>query len=521
VVLPAAPAALSVGSQVKSVDNSVSYQGDGGNIPLANVGAASQLTASETANASPSWSTPIAILQDNNLVGGLGGPSMVIDQSGQWNVVYEDETVTQLSNAVQVDDSINYLHQGAAAPVTIAEGQTSYNDSTGTGTGTFLRSPSIAINAAGGLYVTFFEYTYTGTGDTVNTSLMYTNDLSASTTTLASSLNPSGYGGAVTFTATVNAVTTGDGTPTGTVTFMDGSTKLGSGSLSTAKGVTTATFTTNNLAAGSHTITAIYSGDQSFSTSTSAPLTQTVNDAKTTMVLSLSPTSSVYGQALSGEVTVSAVGNASEIPTGTVTVMDGTKALVTLNLSTTGLDAFADFSISGLNVGTHSIKAVYSGDNNFETNTSSVVTEVVAKANSAVRVASSVNPSTPGENITFTATVNVSSPGVGTPTGIVTFKDGTKTLGTATLTNVKGVMTATFSISGLAVGSHKITAVYGGDGNFNGSTSPVVTQTVAKAAKSVAKVAKSVAKVAKSVAPSVHDLALLSLIGGRQPLLLD
>ena len=399
-VLPDAPAALSVGSQVKSVDNSVFYQGEGGNIPLANVGAASQLTPSKTANASPSWSTPIAIVQDNNLWG-QNCESIVIDQSGQWNVVYPDENGNNPS-----DSSINYLHQGAAAPVTIAEGQVINQN--GTATGTSVYSPSIAINAAGGLYVTYIQETFAGTGMTYNTSLMYTDDLPQS---------------------------------------------------------------------------------------------------KSTTDLSISPTSSVFGQTLNGEVTVRAVGNASEIPTGTVTLMDGTKALLTLNLSTTGLDAFADFSISGLSVGTHSIKAVYSGDNNFSTNTSSVVTEVVKKANSAVKVASSVNPSTPGENIAFTATVNASSSGAGTPTGIVTFKDGTKTLGTATLSSVNGVMTATFSISGLAVGSHKITAVYGGDGNFNGSTSPAVTQTVAKAAKSVA-------KAAKSVAPSVHDLALLSLIGG-------
>ncbi|MGO8749663.1 MAG: Ig-like domain-containing protein [Thermoguttaceae bacterium] len=400
-VLPDAPAALSVGSQVKSVDNSVFYQGEGGNIPLANVGAASQLTPSKTANASPSWSTPIAILQDNNL-NDSGGATIVIDQSGQWNVVYGDENSNN-----PIDTSINYLHQGAAAPVTIAEGK--LINQNGTPTGTYVYCPSIAINAAGGLYVTYIQQTYAGTGMTyINTSLMYTDDLPQS---------------------------------------------------------------------------------------------------KSTTDLSISPTSSVFGQTLNGEVTVRAVGNASEIPTGTVTLMDGTKALLTLNLSTTGLDAFADFSISGLSVGTHSIKAVYSGDNNFSTNTSSVVTEVVKKANSAVKVASSVNPSTPGENIAFTATVNASSSGAGTPTGIVTFKDGTKTLGTATLSSVNGVMTATFSISGLAVGSHKITAVYGGDGNFNGSTSPAVTQTVAKAAKSVA-------KAAKSVAPSVHDLALLSLIGG-------
>jgi hypothetical protein len=78
-------------------------------------------------------------------------------------------------------------------------------------------------------------------------------------------------------------------------------------------------------------------------------------------------------------------------------------------------------------------------------------------------------------NVTFTATVNDSTPGsTGTPTGIVTFKDGAITLGTGTL--VAGV--GTFTTSSLSVGSHSISAVYGGDPNFTGSTSSSLTETV-------------------------------------------
>ena len=73
--------------------------------------------------------------------------------------------------------------------------------------------------------------------------------------------------------------------------------------------------------------------------------------------------------------------------------------------------------------------------------------------------------------MTFTATVSAAS---GTPTGTVTFKDGATTLGTGTLSG--GV--ATFATSSLAIGGHTVTAVYGGDTNFTGSTSPGLTQTV-------------------------------------------
>ena len=92
----------------------------------------------------------------------------------------------------------------------------------------------------------------------------------ATSTSLASDLNPSTAGDTVTFTATV--VPSETGTPTGTVTFRDGTNVLGSGTLSAGQ----ATFSTSMLTAGSHTITATYEGDTHFSGSTSPDLTQVV-----------------------------------------------------------------------------------------------------------------------------------------------------------------------------------------------------------------------------------------------------
>ena len=85
-------------------------------------------------------------------------------------------------------------------------------------------------------------------------------------------------------------------------------------------------------------------------------------------------------------------------------------------------------------------------------------------------LASSLNPSTFGSSVTFTATVSPSA-----ASGTVTFKDGAATLGTGTLSG--GV--ATFATSGLSVGGHSLTAEYGGDSGYLGSTnSPALTQTV-------------------------------------------
>jgi uncharacterized phage protein gp47/JayE len=94
----------------------------------------------------------------------------------------------------------------------------------------------------------------------------------ATTTTLTSSLNPSIFGQSVTFTATVNESEAA--APTGTVSFKDGATTLGTG---TVNGSGRATFTTSLLTVGTHPITAEYSGDANFTSSTSAVLTQMVN----------------------------------------------------------------------------------------------------------------------------------------------------------------------------------------------------------------------------------------------------
>jgi len=110
------------------------------------------------------------------------------------------------------------------------------------------------------------------------------------TTSLASSVNPSAFGQSVTFTASVTVNLPGTGNvPSGeTVTFKDGTTTLGTGTTN-ASGV--ATFSTSALSAATHSITAVYAGDTNFATSTSSPaLSQVVNAVSTTTAL----TSSVY-----------------------------------------------------------------------------------------------------------------------------------------------------------------------------------------------------------------------------------
>jgi len=94
-----------------------------------------------------------------------------------------------------------------------------------------------------------------------------------------------------------------------------------------------------------------------------------------------------------------------------------------------------------------------------------------AKAATTITVGSSQGTVMVGTAVTFTGTVAASS---GSPTGTVTFFDGTKTLGTGTLSGT----TATLKTSSLAAGVHNITASYGGDSSFDASTSSALNETV-------------------------------------------
>ena len=94
--------------------------------------------------------------------------------------------------------------------------------------------------------------------------------------------------------------------------------------------------------------------------------------------------------------------------------------------------------------------------------------------------------------MTFTASVSANPPAGGTPTGQVIFYDGTTPIDTETLVNGA----AAYTTSGLAIAGHSITAHYGGDTNFAGSTSTAVVQTVNQASTTTS--------AAPSVNPTVH-----------------
>jgi cyclophilin family peptidyl-prolyl cis-trans isomerase len=189
-----------------------------------------------------------------------------------------------------------------------------------------------------------------------------------------STTGPTVFGQSVVLTASVTPVSSGSGTPTGTVTFMDGTTALGTGTLDSTG---TATFTATTLSVGTHSLTAVYGGGGIFNGSTSSAATQTVNQASTTTIVTSSSNPSTATQSVTFTATVTAVAPGGGTPTGSVTFMDGTTTLGTGTLDSNGQ---ATFQTSSLTMGTHTITAVYGGTSDFTTSTSTALTQMVTAA---------------------------------------------------------------------------------------------------------------------------------------------
>ena len=177
------------------------------------------------------------------------------------------------------------------------------------------------------------------------------------TTTLTAFPNPSVVGQIVTFNATVSAVPPGSGTPTGSVQFKVDGINMGN-AVVLSNG--SAPLIWSSLSVGTHTITAEYSGDAIFTSSTGTLSGgQTVNKANTfTGITSNTPNPSVAGQSVTVNFNVLATAPGSGTPTGNVTVSDGVD-------SCTGTVAAGTCNVILTTVGTRTLTATYAGDSNF------------------------------------------------------------------------------------------------------------------------------------------------------------
>lgn len=290
----------------------------------------------------------------------------------------------------------------------------------------------------------------------------------ATSTVLASSLNPSTFGQSVTLTATVNATS---GTPTGNVTFKDGSTVLATIALNAQR---KAIFSTTQLSAGTRGLSAFYAGNVTFNSSNSPIISQFVNKASTTTTLTKSLATTTFKQNLTLTATVAVKSPGGGTPTGTVTFKNGTTVLGTVSLNASRQ---ASLTLNTLAVGTRSLSAVYNGANAFNTSTSSSVSHVVSKANTSTTLTRTPTTSVLGQAITIKATIAGPS-GAAFAGGSVTFKNGPTVIGTAV---VNSSNFASLTYAGLPVGSASLTAVYAGSSSYNGSTSGAVVHAVGAA----------------------------------------
>jgi MYXO-CTERM domain-containing protein len=406
-------------------------------------------------------------------------PQSIVAASAMVSLSSTPSGSSTFGDPVRFDATVSAMFGGAPT------GTVTFQDGTATlGTAPIASGvASFTTSALGaGMHTVTALYGGDATHDTASASTPYDVAARPTTTTLASSANPSVSGQTVTLTATVAA---GGVTPSGSVTFKDGSTMLGTGPVN-LDGSGVATLNIASLAVGTHALTASYGGTANFVASTSASLSQTVNKAGTTTALTSPSPGVVLGQPVTFTATVSAVAPGTGAPTGTVTFSDGGSVLGT---GTVGGGGQATFTTSTLAVGAHSITAAYGGDDGFNASTSTAFSVTVGQLASSTTLASMPNPQSVGGSVTFTATVT----GSGTPTGSVSFLDGTTMLGSATLASGQ----ATFMTSALAAGDHSITATYAGDSNFVPSTSAPLTQTIAKAAASLT--------LAATPSPSVAD----------------
>jgi hypothetical protein len=274
----------------------------------------------------------------------------------------------------------------------------------------------------------------------------------------------------VSLTATVAAAGAGPGAPTpgGAVTFLDGAAVLGTAPLE--GGV--ARLAVSTLAVGAHALGASFPGDVAYLGATAAAFPHEVAAGATTVALTTSPALPVSGQplTLTADVTRSPDFPGAPAPAGTVTFFDGPEPIGQVALAA----GQASLLVSGLPVGGHVFTAVYGGDATSAPATSTGQPLVVDLASTATALTSSPSPSFSGQAVTFTASVSVLAPGAGAVTGGVTFLDGATVLGTVAVSG----SAASLTTAALAVGTHAVTARYGGGAGLAGSTSPAVSQVV-------------------------------------------
>ena len=281
-------------------------------------------------------------------------------------------------------------------------------------------------------------------------------NLTPTVTAVSATPDPGIAGKPITLTATVT-VASGTGKTTGTVTFTDGAATLGTANVGTG-----GTASLNKiLAPGPHAIVATYGGDGNNNGSASAPLAVPINLAVTSVALTTSASPATVLSAVTFTATVTGNGG---VPTGTITYAVDGAALNTATLDATGKASFSD---STMTVGSHAVTASYSGDTDDNGSVSSPLTQAMHAIATTTSLGTGATAGPAPQTVLIATVVGTSGP---TPTGTVTFTNGTTVIGTATLDST-GVGTL---LPDLAPSSYNLTANYSGDSLHSSSSSSAV-----------------------------------------------
>jgi Bacterial Ig-like domain (group 3) len=290
--------------------------------------------------------------------------------------------------------------------------------------------------------------------------------ITATTTVLSSNVNPGYVTQTITYTATVTAQ---NATPTGTVTFYQGSTVLSTQPLSNGQ----ATYATSYSGKNAYKVSATYAPTPgtNYGGSISQVLKEVIDalPATSATALSLSSTSIYIGQPVTMTATVSS-GFGTPPDGELVTFKSGGVAVGTGTLS----GGVATFTTSTLSANSHTLLAYYGGDGNFKSSNSPKIVLVVSKYPTTAVLTSDLSYSNYGEPVTLTANLSTAGP---SPTGKVNFLNGSASLGDIVMAN--GM--ATLTTAKIPVGLNALTASYTGDANNASSVSASIPQNVSPA----------------------------------------
>jgi hypothetical protein len=376
---------------------------------------------------------------------------------------------------------------------------------TNTGTNTVLPSEAITLDAsanasliAGGTYTSLlvasnyptlpagtYSIMASYSGDNSFTASSATNNLTvtrqASTGTLTLSSTNITSGSPVTLNYTVNryggtTIATTAAYPTGTIAFTDTTTSTLLG-MATLNSVGLATLTTTGITqTGANTIQAGYGGDTNYAPlATATTGTVTVGTTYTATSMSLAVTAGTYYVGS----TVPIVATMTPAVTGTVKFYLGSTYLGSAALS----GGVATYSATSLTAGSLGLSATYAGTTTYAASTGTTTLTVLQ--NVTTTTVNTNTTGTVGQTVAIAGRItrnpNSSTVPVVGLTGTLTFFDGSTNLGTATPVFTVGgyaYYLGTISVSGLARGTHTITAAYSGDANYAASTSGTVSLTI-------------------------------------------